>query len=139
MYRLEESDRWVDEHGRGVEAPVASPSRSVTVVERSGRQIAALVHDPVARREPDLVEFIAAGASLPLENVRLQAELRAQFLFLETVANTAPSLLVVMGTDGRILNQNRATLAASGLDDEEELRGTLLLGRLHRRRASARR
>jgi PAS domain S-box-containing protein len=123
VYRLEESDRWIDELGREVEAPVASPSRSVTGIERSGRQIAAIVHDPALDSEPDLVEFIATGASLPLENVRLQAQLRAQFLFLQTVADTAPSLLVVMGTDGRILNPNKATLAASGLDDEEALRG----------------
>ncbi len=123
VYRLEESDRWIDELGREVEAPVASPSRSVTRIERSGRQIAALVHDPALDSEPDLVEFIAAAASLPLENVRLQAQLRAQFLFLQTVADTAPSLLVVMGTDGRILNLNEATLAASGLGDEETLRG----------------
>ena len=66
---------------------------------------------------------IAAGASLPIENARLQADLRSQFLFLETVANTAPSLLVVLGTDGRIRNQNRATVEASGLPDEDALRG----------------
>ena len=123
VYRLVDDDRWVDEDGRRVDEPVCSPERSVTMVERNGATIAALIHDPSLDSEPALVDFIAAGAGLPLENVRLQAELRAQFLFIETVANTAPSLLVVMGTDGRILNQNRATLAASGLDDEEELRG----------------
>jgi PAS domain S-box-containing protein len=42
---------------------------------------------------------------------------------LETVANTAPSLLVVLDTEGRILNQNRATLDASGVDDEALIRG----------------
>ena len=92
------------------------------MVERGGRQIAALVHDPALDAEPDLVELIAAGASLPIENARLQADLRSQFLFLETVANTAPSLLVVLGTDGRIRNQNRATVEASGLPDEDALR-----------------
>ena len=55
--------------------------------------------------------------------MRLQADLRSQFLILETVANTTPSLLVVVDTDGRILNQNRATLEVSGIDDEEAIRG----------------
>jgi PAS domain S-box-containing protein len=123
VYRLDDEAGWVDEGGRQVDEPVASASRSITRIERNGRTVAALAHDPSLDAEPELVEFIAAGAGLPLENVRLQAELRSQFLFLETVANTAPSLLVVIDTDGRILNQNKATLLASGIDDEQELRG----------------
>ena len=123
VYRFENPDRWIDELGHDVAAPTPTAQQSVTNIERSGRQIAALIHDPSLDSEPDLVELIAAGAGLPLENVRLQAELRSQFLFLEAVANTVPSLLVVMDVDGRILNQNRATLAASGLRGEDELRG----------------
>ena len=123
VYRVEGLGRWVDELGHEVAPPAASQTRSVTRVERGGHLIAALVHDPALDAEPDLVELIAAGAGLPLENVRLQADLRSQYLFLETVANTAPSLLVVLGTDGRILNRNQATLTASGLPDEEDVRG----------------
>ena len=122
VYWIETLNRWVDELGREVATPVASAGRSVTMVERGGRQIAALVHDPALDAEPDLIALIAAGASLPIENARLQADLRSQFLFLETIANTAPSLLVVLGTDGRIRNQNRATVEASGLPDENALR-----------------
>jgi PAS domain S-box-containing protein len=114
---------WIDELGREVPTPEATELRSVTMVDRGGHRTAALLHDPVLDSEPDLVRLIATGASLPLENVRLQADLRAQFLFLETVTNTAPSLLVVIDTDGRILNQNRATLEASGYPVEENLRG----------------
>lgn len=123
VYWIEPLNRWVDELGREAASPVASESRSVTMVERGGRQIAALVHDPALDSEPDLVGLIATGASLPIENARLQADLRSQFLFLETVASTAPSLLVVLGTDGRIRNQNRATVEASGLPDEDAVRG----------------
>ena len=123
VYWIETLNRWVDELGREAAPPVASAGRSVTMIERGGRQIAALVHDPALDAEPDLIELIAAGASLPIENARLQADLRSQFLFLETVANTAPSLLVVLGTDGRIRNQNRATVEASGLPDENAVRG----------------
>ena len=114
---------WIDELGREVPTPERTELRSVTMVDRAGHRTAALLHDPALDSEPDLVRLIAAGASLPLENVRLQADLRAQFLFLETVANTAPSLLVVIDANGRILNQNRATLEASGYPAEESLRG----------------
>lgn len=93
------------------------------MVERGGRQIAALVHDPALDAEPDLVDLIAAGAGLPIENAQLQADLRSQFLYLQTVANTAPSLLVVIGTNGRIRNQNRATIETSGAGHDDALRG----------------
>ncbi len=114
---------WIDESGHEVPTPEPTELRSVTMVDRGGHRTAALLHDPALDSEPDLVRLIAAGASLPLENVRLQADLRAQFLFLETVTNTAPSLLVVIDTNGRILNQNRATVEASGYPLEDDLRG----------------
>jgi PAS domain S-box-containing protein len=123
VYRVDSRNRWVDADGHPVDEPAATPLRSTTTIERNGRPIAVLVHDPALDAEPELVDFIAAGAGLSLENVRLQADLRSQFLILETVANTTPSLLVVVDTDGRILNQNRATLEVSGIDDEEAIRG----------------
>ena len=123
VYRLENDAGWVDAEGGSVDPPLASATRSVTRIERNGRTVAALAHDPVLDAEPEVVDFIAAGAGLPLENVRLQADLRSQFLMLETVADTAPSLLVVVDTDGQIVNQNRATLDAAGIDDERLING----------------
>ncbi len=123
VYWLDSRDGWVDDLGHEVDEPAPGPTRSVTTIERGNRPIAALLHDPALDDEPELVALIAAGAGLPLENVRLQADLRAQFRFLETVANTAPSLLVVIDLEGRIVNQNQATVAASGLGHEERIRG----------------
>ncbi len=123
VYWLDSRAGWVDDLGHEVDEPRPAETRSVTTIERGGRPIAALVHDPALADEPELVELIAAGAGLPLENVRLQADLRAQFRFLETVANTAPSLLVVIDLEGRIVNQNQATVTASGLEREEQIRG----------------
>ena len=48
------------------------------MVEREGRRIAALVHDPALNEESELVESVCAAAALALENERLQAELRAR-------------------------------------------------------------
>src|SRR5262249_30819526 len=115
-YRLEERGRWVDAEGRRVAEPVPTPTRSVTMVERHGEQIAALTHDVSLHEEPDLVQGVAATAALALQAERLQAELRSQYELLITLVNTAPSLLVTLDLEGTILNQNAAVLEASGYD-----------------------
>jgi PAS domain S-box-containing protein len=66
---------------------------------------------------------VAATASLAFEKERLQAELRAQYRFLETILETAPSLLSVVDREGRIRNFNRAVEVASGLDDRSQIEG----------------
>ncbi len=53
----------------------------------------------------------------------LDSELQARFDFLETIVDTAPSLLVSVDTEGRILSLNAAALAASGLGQEDDVRG----------------
>jgi PAS domain S-box-containing protein len=122
-FRLAAGAGWVDATGRRVPEPVATAGRSLTFVERAGEHIAALVHDESLDESPELVEAVAAAAGLSLQNERLQAELRAQSDELRTITDTAPSVLVNVGTDGRILNQNRAAFAAAGLDDQELVRG----------------
>ena len=77
-YWLPDGGRYVDVEGRAFELPNESETRAVSVVEREGRTIAALVHDPALSEEPELVESVCAAAALALENERLQAELRAR-------------------------------------------------------------
>jgi signal transduction histidine kinase len=48
----------------------------VTVVERQGRPLAALIHDPAL--DQGLVRAAAAAAGMAIENERLHAEVRAQ-------------------------------------------------------------
>ena len=50
--------------------------RRTTLVERDGRPLAVLLHDPAL--DPDLVRATAAAAGMAMENERLHAELRAQ-------------------------------------------------------------
>jgi len=76
-YWLEDRGSYVDAGGLPVTLP-DGPDRAVTVVEREGRRIAALVHDPALADQPDLVGSAGAAAGLALENERLQAELRAR-------------------------------------------------------------
>jgi signal transduction histidine kinase len=76
-YWLPDGDRYVDVDGRPFELPRGVESRAVSVAERDGRRIAALVHDPALGDEPELVQSVCAAAALALENERLQAELKA--------------------------------------------------------------
>ncbi len=79
LYPREGQDRWVDADGRP--APLPGPgggrqARTVTVVEREGQPLAALIHDPAL--DQGLVRAAAAAAGMAIVNERLQAEVRAQ-------------------------------------------------------------
>ena len=123
VYRLGDREGWVDEQGREVDEPRPTADRAVTTIERNGRRVAALVHDPALAEEPDTIDLVASAAGLPLENTRLQADLRAEFQFLVTLVDTAPSLFVHLDLDGTILNQNFAAVEVAGEDDQEKIRG----------------
>ena len=101
------------------------PSRGLQTVESlsDDERVAALLHDRSLTDQRELVDAVAATASLAFEKERLQAELRAQYLFLQTIINTAPSLLSVVDTEGRIRNFNRAVEVASGIDDRNQIEG----------------
>jgi PAS domain S-box-containing protein len=122
-YWVDERQVFVDDEGRGFEPASVSGTRASTVIERDGQRIAVLVHDASLLQEPELIDGVTGAAALALEAERLKAEFRAQFAFLDTVINTAPSLLVNVGPDGRILDQNRAAVRAFGYDDGERVRG----------------
>ncbi|HEX6658402.1 MAG TPA: hypothetical protein VF065_09995, partial [Ilumatobacter sp.] len=77
-YWLPSEQRFVDGGGRPAALPAPDAGRSVTMVERDGGRIAALVHDPAVAEDESLVGAVAAAAGLQLENERLHAELRSQ-------------------------------------------------------------
>ena len=77
-YWLPESGHYVDAEGRPARLPPTGADRAVTEVERDGRRIAAIVHDPTLLDDPEQVRAAGAAAALALENARLEAELRAK-------------------------------------------------------------
>jgi signal transduction histidine kinase len=77
-YWLPEAGTYVDAQGRQLELPAPGSRRSVTHIEREGRSLAVLVHDPAVREDPGLVDAVAEAARLAASNARLQAEVRAQ-------------------------------------------------------------
>jgi signal transduction histidine kinase len=78
LFWLPERSEFVDVDGRPAELPADGPERAVTELAHNGEPLAALVHDPFLRNEPELVEAAAAAAALSLENARLHAEVQAQ-------------------------------------------------------------
>jgi PAS domain S-box-containing protein len=118
---------WQSEEGRyvsveGKPLPDNGDPRRVSLVEHAGRPTAALLHDPTLAEERELIDAVSAAAALWLDNERLQSKLRAQYEFLETVVDAAPSLLCRLDREGRIINLNGAARGASGYEDEEDVR-----------------
>jgi len=82
-YWLPEVDGYLNERGNRVELPAPGSGRAVTLVERDGERIAALVHDVAVLDDPGLVDSVALAARIALSNVRLQAEVRRQVAELD--------------------------------------------------------
>jgi len=79
LYAREGRDRWVNVgvQQRSLPGPGdGTPPRAVTLVERAGRPLAALIHDPAL--DQGLVHAAAAAAGMAIDNARLHAEVRAQ-------------------------------------------------------------
>jgi signal transduction histidine kinase len=76
LYWLPDDERFVDARGRPVALPGPGSGRGVTMVERDGRRVAAIVHDELVLDEE--LDAVGAAAAIALENERLDAELRAK-------------------------------------------------------------
>jgi signal transduction histidine kinase len=78
-YWLPEFGSFSDQEGRAVAMPAPGDERrALTLIERDGERIAALVHAPALRDEPELLGAVSAAAGIALETSRLQVELRAR-------------------------------------------------------------
>jgi signal transduction histidine kinase len=58
--------------------PAEGSGRAVTVLERDGAPIAAIIHDAALLDDPGLVASVASAMRLAVENERLQGEVEAQ-------------------------------------------------------------
>jgi signal transduction histidine kinase len=79
VFALAGQDRWVTARGqiRSLPCPVEKGAmRAVTLAEREGRPLAALIHDPAL--DQGLVRATAVAAGIAIENERLHAEIQAQ-------------------------------------------------------------
>jgi PAS domain S-box-containing protein len=125
-YWLPESRSYVDAVGHPVELPAGSARAAVTIVEREGRRVGALIHDPVLLDQPELVDGVCAVAGLALENERLQAELRARLEQLRAseerlraLIDASPLAIVEADLAARVTFWNRAAERLYGWTSEE--------------------
>ena len=68
---------YVDAYGRAVRLPEGDAARPVRRLDRDGRPVAAILHDPALDSQPELLEAVDSAALMALENVSLQADLEA--------------------------------------------------------------
>jgi signal transduction histidine kinase len=77
-YWLPEFATYADAEGRSIELPGAGGGTATTFIGRNGTHVAALLHDPSLRDEPELLAAVTAGAALALDNAQLHVELKAR-------------------------------------------------------------
>ncbi len=71
---------WISELGEETATPGQVTARAFTPIDRGGKPVAGLVHDPVLLRHPQRLRAAIEAASLALDNERLKAHLRAELL-----------------------------------------------------------
>jgi signal transduction histidine kinase len=101
-YWIRDSDEYVDVDGNPV-AVVPTTGRAVTILERHGRKVAALVHDPALSEDPALLDAVSSAAGLALENEQLLVELRSQ---LDEVRDSRARIVEASVTERRRLERN---------------------------------
>jgi signal transduction histidine kinase len=77
-YWLPEFGSYADHNGQLVELPSSAGWRAMRLIDRDGARVAALLHDPALREEPELVAAVTAALEIALERARLKVELRAR-------------------------------------------------------------
>jgi signal transduction histidine kinase len=126
-YRLPDQDQFVDAGGRELRLPHHGPGRTVTMVERAGRPVAAIVHDPAVLDDPTLTAAVSSATRLAAANAQLQAEARERL----TELRASRRRLVEAGDDERRRLEHR-------LHEGVEQQLTALAGALERTRSAAR-
>jgi signal transduction histidine kinase len=68
---------WIDEFGEATTATAAA-GRAFTPIDRGGKPVAALIHDPALLDDKARLQAATDAASLAIDNERLKAQLHAQ-------------------------------------------------------------
>jgi signal transduction histidine kinase len=101
-YWLPDRAVFIDAEGHVLALPDAGSGRSVTLVEREGQPVAALVHDPAVLEDPGLLEAVTSAAQLAAANARLRAEVQAR---VEELAASRRRILAARDEERRRLER----------------------------------
>jgi signal transduction histidine kinase len=102
-YWLPQFDSWADADGSPLYLPGPESGRGVTLIDRNGVAVAALMHDPVLSEDRGLIEAVSAAAGIALENGRLASELRAR---VEELAGSRARILAAGQVERQRLERN---------------------------------
>jgi len=78
LHWSESAGAYLDRAGQPATLPADGGDRAVTLIEREGRPMTALVHDRAVLAHRDLVKTVTAAAKLAVENERLRGQVEAQ-------------------------------------------------------------
>ena len=85
---------YLDGAGQLVVLPTAGTGRAVTLLERQGQPMTALVHDPAVLKNPDLVKTVTAALRLAVENDRLRGQVEARASEVRTLPTGSVTFLL---------------------------------------------
>jgi signal transduction histidine kinase len=77
-YWIPEREGYVDALGQPVDVPPLSAMRAVTMVKSDDEDLAAVIHDPALRDDPQRLEAAISAARMAIERERLAAQVQAQ-------------------------------------------------------------
>ncbi len=104
-YWLPEQDAFGFLSGEIQSLPVdPETGRAATIVERSGRRVAVLIHDASLLNDPDLLDGVGAAAGLSLESERRLAELTRSEARVRGLVEALPDLMFRLDHDGNYLD-----------------------------------
>jgi len=78
LYWSESVGAYLDRTGQASALPGDSDSRTVTLLDRFGQPMTALVHDRAVLKDPDLARSVTAAVKLAIENQWMHTEIQAR-------------------------------------------------------------
>jgi signal transduction histidine kinase len=105
-YWYEEGGHYVDVDGNRFELPTDTRFRVVTSLDYADSPVAAIVHDPALREEPELLDAITSAARIALERDKLLVEVKARAERYRAVLQAMPDLMFRIARDGTYRGYN---------------------------------
>ena len=76
---------YLDGAGKPAPLPAEGEQRAVTYLERKGRPMTALLHDPAVLEDPDLAETVLGAVRFVIDKERLEGQIEARSADVETL------------------------------------------------------
>jgi class 3 adenylate cyclase len=78
LYWSESVSAYLDGSGQAATLPAEGEGRAVTLLERHGQPMTALIHHPAVLNDPDLARSVTAAVKLAMENEWMHGEIQAR-------------------------------------------------------------